>query len=303
MVSGVALQLGGIPIRSRNVAIISLAELESLLGHRVDGILGADVFRAYVVDIDYEARMVTLHTPREYMYSGAGQTVPLALAGVPFLEAAVSLPGQEPKLAHFVIDTASVGPLVLSTAFVQSNGLLDDRGKLIERPSYGVGGETKELIGRIDSLRIGPYVLEQPVTEFSTATSGLLAADGADGIIGNEILQRFRVIMDYRRLRMILEPNSSFQQPFETDMSGLLLVSEGKSLEQIKVARVFDDSPAAQSGLREGDVILSVDDSPIDLFTVEDLTELFRQHGRRYHLGVQRGNEMLEIELATMRLV
>jgi C-terminal processing protease CtpA/Prc len=103
--------------------------------------------------------------------------------------------------------------------------------------------------------------------------------------------------MDYRRLRMILEPNASFRQPFETDMSGLLLVSEGKALEQIKVARVFDNSPAAESGLREGDVIVSLDDSPIDLFTVEDLTELFR------HLGVRRGDEVLEIELATMRLV
>jgi hypothetical protein len=36
-----------------------------------------------------------------------------------------------------------------------------------------------------------------------------------DGLIGGEIFRRFKLILDYSRKRMILEPNNHFNDPYE----------------------------------------------------------------------------------------
>ena len=50
---------------------------------------------------------------------------------------------------------------------------------------------------------------------------------GADGIIGTEILRRYKVIWDYPHSRVVLEPNNRVSEPYEYNMSGLSLVADG----------------------------------------------------------------------------
>ena len=80
--------------------------------------------------------------------------------------------------------------------------------------------------------------------------------------MGGDILRRFKVIFDYTRKRMILEPNSQFDESFEYDMSGISLTAEGRDYKILRVGRVFEDTPAAEAGLRDGDQILAVDGKP-----------------------------------------
>src|SRR5260370_34758466 len=47
------------------------------VGRRTDGFLGANVFRNYVVEIDYANQVLRLHDPAAYSYSGSGQRLPL----------------------------------------------------------------------------------------------------------------------------------------------------------------------------------------------------------------------------------
>lgn len=303
-VGGLTLEVDGVRIHPKDVAIIPLGEMESYLGHRVDGVLGADLFRAFVTEIDYSGHRLILHDSADYQYSGPGAIVPtINFSGVPFVRATIYPLGMDPIRGRFLVDTGSVGALVLGAGLVQRHGLVDGKQDFLERTSYGVGGESKKLVGRIEELRIGPFSLNQLVTEFSQATGGVLGGIAGIGIIGNEILQRFRLIVDYRRSRMILEPNSDLEKPFETDMTGLLLISEGPNWEQIRIERVFEDSPAARSGLRAGDLILAIDDRTAGQFTVETLMQLFKQPGRTHRMHVKRGEQTLQIRLATMRLI
>jgi hypothetical protein len=43
--------------------------------------------------------------------------------------------------------------------------------------------------------------------ELSRDKTGLFASSDFDGILGGEMLRRFKVIFDYSRQRVILEPN------------------------------------------------------------------------------------------------
>jgi hypothetical protein len=56
-------------------------------------------------------------------------------------------------------------------------------------------------------LRLGRVHLENVSTLFSLATDGLLASEEFEGNIGSDVLRRFKVIFDYSRRVMILEPS------------------------------------------------------------------------------------------------
>ena len=58
---------------------------------------------------------------------------------------------------------------------------------------------------------------------------------------------------------MILETNAHFNKPFEFDMSGIRIISEGENFRNQKVFRLIKDSPATRAGLKERDEIIRVD--------------------------------------------
>src|SRR5207237_892827 len=101
-----------------------------------------------------------------------------------------------------------------------------------------------------------------PITNFSTAKAGILAQSDMAGIIGGEILRRFTVIFDYPRKQLILEPNARFAEPYDFDMSGLMVTAHGDDLKTFRVHHVISPSPAYDSGLRVGDVITAIDGQP-----------------------------------------
>ncbi len=113
------------------------------------------------------------------------------------------------------------------------------------------------------------------------------------GLIGGELLRRFKVIFDYTHEWMILEPNGHFWEPFGENMSGLSLISAGPNFEIFKVVRVLEGSPGASAGLREGDILTAIDGKPVTKFTLEQVRQMFRQSGRRHLLGVRRGAKSL----------
>jgi C-terminal processing protease CtpA/Prc len=127
----------------------------------------------------------------------------------------------------------------------------------------GVGGESDQLLGRSLSLEIGPYSFRSPVVSLSRAKAGALASAEIDGLVGSRIMGRFRILYDYSRRRVILEPGPRLEEEFTHDMSGLRLRSRTLALRTIEVARVAEGSPAEAAGVRPGDLLLSVDGRPV----------------------------------------
>ena len=80
---------------------------------------------------------------------------------------------------------------------------------------------------------------------------------------------------------MIIEPNAMFRAPYEFDMSGLFLTSEGGSSQGFKVYSTIQGSPAAEAGIREGDVIEAIDGKPASHFTLDQVRQMFKDHKAR----------------------
>ena len=64
-------------------------------------------------------------------------------------------------------------------------------------------------------FQLGRYVIPEPSRRASADNEGSLSEDANDGPLGNEILRRFRIVLDYSRRRMMLEPNAHLADPIE----------------------------------------------------------------------------------------
>ena len=300
----VSFSLPGLDFQARQTGIIPLSDLNRYIGRTVDGVLGHDFFSRFVVEIDYAARLINLYDPKSFQYSGAGESVPIELkdSGAN-VRARLALAERAPIEGDFRIDTGGSHALLLLTPFVKAQHILQSVPKTIAAPAAGVGGETNVLLGRIQSLQLGRFTLEKPVTSFAQSTKGALSDKNLTGNIGGGILHRFKLIFDYQNKRIILAPNNRFTESFESDMSGMVLIAEGTRLDSFKIFYVTENSPAAEAGLQVGDIIAAINGKPSSTLTLDTVREMFKQNGREVALDIKRGEKVLQVRLKLRRLI
>jgi C-terminal processing protease CtpA/Prc len=166
--------------------------------------------------------------------------------------------------------------------------------------SIETGGEFNRRIGRARSLQLGRFTFPNP--PISLAQNG--EEHVVDGILGAEILRRFKVVFDFSHRRMILELNSHFDEPFEEDMSGVALAPENDNGQKVfRVRQVVANTPAAEAGLIEGDLITAIDNRPASEFTASRIATMFMRNGQEYLLSVKRGEKAVQIKIKLRRLI
>lgn len=302
-VSGASIRLPGVELRNQELTALPLDFLASGKGRPVAALLGADVFRRFVVEIDYAAERLRLHDPARYVPQG-GEVLPLTLIDdQPYVKAQLVLPGGRTVDGDFAVDTGSGFTLMLAAPFAAEGKVVESMARTIGAKAQGVGGEILLSIGRLEGVRLGRFLIPAPVAVLPQSFGGQVAGHGKAGHIGAGLLRRFRVTFDYPHGRMILEPNAAFGAPDEYDMSGVSLKAEGTAFDHIRVARVMDLSPAAEAGLKREDLIVSVDGRPAGTMGLAALRGLFRTPGREVRLGIERRGEAMSMLLVTRRLI
>jgi C-terminal processing protease CtpA/Prc len=87
--------------------------------------------------------------------------------------------------------------------------------------------------------------------EFNVTSYPLLG-----GLIGNDILRRFNVILNYPEQSIHIKPNSHYTENFDYSYTGLgIYLLDG----EIRVIDIMPGSPGDKAGFLPGDVIFSVE--------------------------------------------
>jgi hypothetical protein len=175
---------------------------------KVDGILGAEFFSNFVVEIDYASRLINVYEPASYRWNGKGEKLPLELEPQHiFVQAHVRSQGRPALPVKLLVDTGGAMAITLTRRFTDEHQLLPSTERLSSTPVCGLAGMMKEksLLGEIDALMLGNLKIGNPLVEFRRATVDY----ESDGFLGGAILRRYKVIFDYSRRLMILEQAES----------------------------------------------------------------------------------------------
>ncbi len=305
-IRGASLSFPEVEMTNQTFVVFPPENKPPALDRVVDGVIGSALFSRFVVEVDYQSRVVNLYEPKAYQYTGSGESIPIRiLSNLPFALARIPIEGRKPLEGEFMVDIgAGRFTVILNTPFVESNNLLAAAQKTIAEPGAGgVGGDVKLLVGRLPRLQLRGFTLANPVVHFAQDRQGALASSEFSGVIGGELLRRFRVIFDYAHKRMILEPNGGLSEPFEYDMSGIRLRAEGQDFKTLRVRRVVENSPATEAGVREGDLISAIDGKPTAELSLSQINQMFKQEGKEYLLEIIRGKEKKAIKLKLRRLI
>lgn len=284
---------------------IPLGRMAARFGHDFDGIIGSDFVRQFVVEVDYQNRVLKLHDKEKFSYSGAGESIPIQLngQGFPILDGEVRPQGSEAIKGKFVLDLGSSGSLALMSPVVTEHNLLGTGLKTIKAIGVGgAGGQSNGQIGRVQSLQIGKFTIDKPLTLFSEDKSGAMASRALIGNIGQLIASKFKVFLDYSHNRIILEPNSTLAAPMERATSGIVFTTEGKDRATVKIVDVLEDSPASEARLQKDDIVVSVNGKSTSELSVTKIVEMFEQPAT-YKLMIRRGDQTLAVPLTTRRII
>ena len=298
------IRVAGFAIEDPSLVALDLDLLAIKTGHPCDGILGAPFWKSAVVTIDYAASTMTLHDPGGYRPPAGSAALEISFERAhPYVDGRLTLPGGEPVEGRFVIDTGSAMSLILAPGFVEKEKAMERVRRTLRTVMGGVGGQSEAPMGRIGSLELGPFALEAPIAILRPPGAGHTSIPGSIGNIGGDVLRRFRVTFDYGRKRMHLEKAASFAEPFEADMSGLVLSAREDGSGSIDVLLVQEDSPAKELGIRPGDTLASFDGDAVTPAGLYALRRALKSEGRSVRLGLVRDGVTTERTLVTRRLL
>lgn len=282
-------------------------KFEELTGVEVHGIIGANIFGKFVLDINYNKRVIKLHdpfyfTPPNEKYAVLPITV---FKSKPYLVTKTKIDNISRSIeVKLLIDTGASLTLLLYT---------DTHSSIIIPPNVikgsiglGLGGHLEGYLGRIHELEMSSLKLNNIVTSFQEIhelidTSFL---NGRNGIVGNLILDRFDVIIDYQRQKLFLKPTKKFKEEFKYDRSGLSLIASGKDLTTIVVNNVIANSPADEAGIQKGDIIKKVNWIPSAYLSMKGLLRLFQKNeGKKIKITVNRNGQNMKFEFQLRDLI
>jgi hypothetical protein len=291
-------QIGDATIERQVFAVFDFARLEPAEGVPMPGLVGYEVFKRFVVRIDYGRKLLTLTVPSAFREEGHA-AIPFRLDGhTPQVEGSV-----DGVAGAFDIDTGSRASLDLLGPFVEKNGLVARYGAKFEGVTgWGIGGPARSYLTRSKSLKLGSVEVGNVVTTLSLQKKGAFSNAYVAGNVGAGVLRRFTATFDYGQQRLYLEPGSADPGPDTFDRSGMWL-NRGDGY--FEVMDVIAGGPAQEAGIRTGDRIVSVDGAAAGGLRLPDLRLRLRTEppGTRVRLRVRSGESEREATVVLRDLV
>jgi len=282
------LHLPGLSIDSLNFHVNDYDILTSVYGEKVDGIIGYSFFTRYIVEINYDSLKISIYSKGSFRYPKGGYVIRPVIASLPIIGAQVS---DAKKLSsRFYFDTGAGLCALLSSDFASDSSLIDSRKKDYFTQAQGLGGKATMRLTTLRELRLGPYRFRKVPTYIFDDQYNVTSYPNLGGLIGNDILRRFNVILNYDRRIIFLTPNSHYREQFDYSYTGLgIYWIDG----EIRVGDVMKDSPAEKAGLKEDDVVLAIGNNFSN--NIQTYKNLLQNPGERVKLIVKRKGELQEL--------
>ncbi|NTW24043.1 MAG: PDZ domain-containing protein [Lentimicrobium sp.] len=278
--------------------------LEEYIGTKVHGLIGIDKFKNMVVTTNYDRNLLTFKRPSHYKLPAKGQVIPISInRGKPYVTARVEFDNGTIKDLRLLIDSGANHPLLLENDSLDGYKPQKSVKAVIGK---GLAGNMEGSFARVGWLLLGNYRLDNIITSF---TDDYLPGSSdlnmnRHGTLGAGALSRFRVTYDYQRERIILQKGSKFSQPFEYNMSGITFRSIGSFFNVFEITDIIPGSPADESGLLPGDILLAIDNKSTFTMNMGEINRLLSAgEGVRVDLQISRDGKHKYIRIRLRKLI
>ncbi|MBE8720409.1 PDZ domain-containing protein [Sphingobacterium pedocola] len=304
--------------------------LSNYIGLPVHGILGSNFFHNNVVEINYVKKKITAY--RNIQHIGRKlrgyDKIPLKIEkDRPYVNIDLRIGRKTHKQIKVLLDLGNSDPAMLFPDRLPEFEILEPT--IYEFLGKGFNGDIYGKRNRIHSLRINDFEFQQPIISYpdtNTYDNKKLVRDRV-GSIGNQLLTRFSVLIDYEHRMLYLKPNKNFRQPFYVDMSGIEVKhegfvwvesrihlntspnQEGKTIQfdgsssfkykiELKpnfiINNVRHNSPAERFGVMKGDVLMKINGRSVQSLSLEQIKDKLQSGiNKTVKLEIGRGGEVL----------
>jgi len=284
------LHFPNLTVDSLNFHVNDYSVLTSVYGEQIDGIIGFSMLNRYIIKINYDTLQLDICSKGTIRYPRGGFLFKPVISTLPVQSARVR--DEESFNARFLHDIGAGVCLMLSQDFIDDSTLLQKKRKMWPKDGEGIGGKVKMNLTVIKEFKLGPYRFRNVPTYIFEDTYNVTSYPYLAGLIGNDILRRFNVIFNYAKRDIYMVPNTHFRDPFDYAYSGFeLYYIDGK----IEIGTVSENSPAANAGIKERDVVIAVNN---------DFSQNFNKYksailasNTKVRLILQRDGKLIDVDL------
>ncbi len=247
------LHFPGLSIPALDFHVNNYDILTSVYGEKIDGIIGYSFFRHFIVKVDFDTLELEVYKPGEIKYPRQGSLLRPAFTTLPIQNATVK---DARKIDFpFYFDTGAGLCFLISEAFAKDSAILSKKRKLVRTQAEGMGGKLQMDITVIKMLQVGNYKFRNVPTYIFRDHYNVTSYPFVGGLIGNDLLRRFNLIINYPQREIHLRPNTHFLDAFDYAYTGMATYySDGK----IFVEDIVPGSPADKAGIRPDDILIAV---------------------------------------------
>ncbi|MEQ8217515.1 MAG: PDZ domain-containing protein [Arenibacter sp.] len=302
--------------------------LSPRLGLPVHGIIGYDLFRDFVVEINYSSKYLKLHDPDLYISkkSSKVRTIPLRIVqNKAYVKGHVFIEDKRGIPVELLIDSGSSDAVWLFEDLEKGLGV--PKKNYLDFLGQGLSGSIYGKRTKIDGINLGGFQLRDAKTAFPDLQyfNSITSFGNRNGSLGGEVLKRFTLVFNYGNRTLSLRKNALFNRPFDFNLSGIdiqhngmryisesladaggvVLADSGKSfgdvqilfenmtrlsmVPEIIVSGIRAGSPGHKAGLQEGDVILAVNGKKVHHYKLQQILHMLNEKdGKRVKVLVER---------------
>lgn len=290
-----SLVLPGLEVKNLDFYINDYEILSSVYGLKIDGIIGYSFLRQFIVKVNFDSLEIEVFTPGNMKYPRGGTTLFPTFTTLPIQP--LTIQDQIKIKTNFYIDTGAGLCFLVTQRLAEDSGFFKKKRKPVSLLAQGLGGKKEIELTISKKIRIGPYQFRKVPTHILDDTHNVISYPFLGGLIGNDLLRRFNLIINYPQKQFHIKPNSHYKDVFDYSYSGMnLYLLDGV----IGIFDIVPGSPADLAGVQDGDILFSINNNISN--NIQTYKNLLSIANSRVTLIILRDGELRTIKLKIGRI-
>jgi hypothetical protein len=306
-------------------------EFSARMGVDIHGIIGSELFKDFILEINYNKKKIIFNNPKTYKYKKCKscETFPITFHHQkPYIDGNINTFDGKIFPVKLLIDSGSGDSLWIFKNSLEEYVIPEKHIK--DLLGQGLGGNIFGVKSKLTSFIIGNFKFNELIVSHPDSTSaiGNNISFKRNGLIGAKVLNRFHIIYDYPHNKVTFKKNRQhYNTPFFYNKSGIELIHYGKVLVKEKNSKmVFIDnndknnsttdvyttysfsfknayqisyvkpkSIAANVGIQKGDIISKLNGKDAYHYTLQQIIQkLSDKEGRTIKIKVSRNGQFYD---------